>query len=203
MYMLVLKMLLREPRGASMRMTVSLYLPGSLIPRYTLEIQTSPLLIASMVASTSAHMAMISPCPRYYPRGEKCPSLPFPSLPFPSFGYIVGLPDSHPFGYHQPLCRHTILWLSPAGTWTASQTVTVKFSLGGAPHEGGHCEFSLSYDGGRTFAAVHQGLGKCLSMLGPTIFAHSPLRFPRISQGQTRLHLCGHGSALLATVSFK
>ncbi|KAJ2794710.1 hypothetical protein H4S07_006677, partial [Coemansia furcata] len=40
-------------------------------------------------------------------------------------------------------------------------SVTVTFAPGGAPHGGGHCEFSLSYDGGNTFVVVYQVLSHC------------------------------------------
>ncbi|KAJ2876588.1 hypothetical protein FB639_003889, partial [Coemansia asiatica] len=39
--------------------------------------------------------------------------------------------------------------------------VTVKFQADGAAHGGGHCQFSLSYDGGKTFVVVHEELKYC------------------------------------------
>ncbi|KAJ2672601.1 hypothetical protein IWW42_002755 [Coemansia sp. RSA 1085] len=96
---------------------------------------------------------MISPCPRYSPTGKDCPKLP----PGESLDYSM----SSPLGYNEPLCKHTTPWPTPAAEWTAGQSVTVKLAPGGAPHGGGHCQFSLSYDGGKTFVVLHEILGKC------------------------------------------
>ncbi|KAJ2336742.1 hypothetical protein GGI00_000661 [Coemansia sp. RSA 2681] len=108
---------------------------------------------ALVVASVSAHMAMISPCPRYSPQGQNCPALPA--------GQSLDYSMSSPLGANEPLCKHTAPFATPAASWTAGQSVTVAFAPGGAPHGGGHCEFSLSYDGGRTFVVVYQVLGRC------------------------------------------
>ncbi|KAJ2779970.1 hypothetical protein H4R18_003716 [Coemansia javaensis] len=62
-----------------------------------------------------------------------------------------------------PLCKHTQPWPQPVAEWAAGQSVTVKFHPGGAPHGGGHCQFSLSYDGGKTFVVVHEILETCLA----------------------------------------
>ncbi|KAJ2880915.1 hypothetical protein H4R27_004426 [Coemansia aciculifera] len=108
---------------------------------------------ALVVASVSAHMAVISPCPRYSPNGQNCPALPA--------GQSLDYSMSSPLGANEPLCKHTVPFPSPSATWTAGQSVTVTFAPGGAPHGGGHCEFSLSYDGGNTFVVVYQVLGHC------------------------------------------
>ncbi|KAJ1936809.1 hypothetical protein EC988_008085, partial [Linderina pennispora] len=42
------------------------------------------------------------------------------------------------------------------------------FYPGGATHSGGHCEFSLSYDGGKTFVVVHQALKYCFFTGAPS-----------------------------------
>ncbi|KAJ2818586.1 hypothetical protein GGI24_005052, partial [Coemansia furcata] len=68
---------------------------------------------------------------------------------------------SSPLGAKEPLCKHTVPFPTPSATWTAGQSVTVKFGPGGSPHGGGHCEFSLSYDGGKTFVVVYQVLRYC------------------------------------------
>ncbi|KAJ1956170.1 hypothetical protein GGI12_005377, partial [Dipsacomyces acuminosporus] len=109
--------------------------------------------IAALIASASAHMQVISPCPRYSSHGEKCPALPAGV----SFDYSM----SSPLDYNAPLCKHTTPYATPSATWTAGQSVTVKFAEGGAPHGGGHCQFSLSYDGGKTFVVVHEELEHC------------------------------------------
>ncbi|KAJ2721166.1 hypothetical protein GGI07_004148 [Coemansia sp. Benny D115] len=60
-----------------------------------------------------------------------------------------------------PLCKYTVPFDTPSATWTAGQSVTVKFSPHAAGHGGGHCQFSLSYDGGKTFVVVHDVLRHC------------------------------------------
>ncbi|KAJ2746912.1 hypothetical protein GGI20_000991 [Coemansia sp. BCRC 34301] len=109
--------------------------------------------VAALVASVSAHMAMISPCTRYTPHNPKCPSLPAGA----SFDYNL----KNPLGMSEPLCKHTTPYATPVETWTAGQSVSVQFEQGGAAHGGGHCEFSLSYDGGKTFVVIHQELKYC------------------------------------------
>ncbi|KAJ2157104.1 hypothetical protein GGF46_004738 [Coemansia sp. RSA 552] len=109
--------------------------------------------LASLVAGAFAHLDMISPCPRYNPKGENCP-------PVPS-GQQLDYSMSSPLGANEPLCKHTTPCPKPAASWTAGQSVTVKLAPGGATHGGGHCQFSLSYDGGNTFVVVHEVLEQC------------------------------------------
>ncbi|PIA19743.1 hypothetical protein COEREDRAFT_33908, partial [Coemansia reversa NRRL 1564] len=45
--------------------------------------------------------------------------------------------------------------------WTAGKSITVEFGQHAVSHSGGHCEFSLSYDGGKTFVVIHQELRYC------------------------------------------
>ncbi|ORX65411.1 hypothetical protein DL89DRAFT_207678, partial [Linderina pennispora] len=59
-----------------------------------------------------------------------------------------------------PICKHTKPYDNPVATWTAGSTVPVKFSPGNG-HSGGHCEFSISYDGGKTFVVLKQVLKYC------------------------------------------
>ncbi|KAJ1642560.1 hypothetical protein J3B02_005097, partial [Coemansia erecta] len=69
--------------------------------------------------------------------------------------------NSMTLGGTMPLCRHTTPYATPSATWTAGQSVTIKFSPHAAAHSGGHCEFSISYDNGKTFAVIHQELRYC------------------------------------------
>ncbi|KAJ2363184.1 hypothetical protein IW150_006804 [Coemansia sp. RSA 2607] len=66
-----------------------------------------------------------------------------------------------PLGENEPLCKHTVPFPTPCTTWTAGQQVSVQFAPGGAPHGGGHCQYSLSYDGGNTFVVVYEVLEHC------------------------------------------
>ncbi|KAJ2609979.1 hypothetical protein H4S08_003820 [Coemansia sp. RSA 1365] len=111
--------------------------------------------IAALVSSVAAHMATIEPCPRFSPNCESKPKLPADCSY--DYNYIKSpiAPDS------DVLCKSNSPWPEPVATWTAGQTVTVKFQPDGAAHGGGHCQFSLSYDGGKTFVVVHEELQYC------------------------------------------
>ncbi|KAJ2805154.1 hypothetical protein H4R20_002204 [Coemansia guatemalensis] len=58
------------------------------------------------------------------------------------------------------LCKSNTPWPEPVAKWTAGQSITVEFE-GSAVHDGGHCQFSLSYDGGKTFAVVYELIRYC------------------------------------------
>ncbi|ORX91443.1 hypothetical protein K493DRAFT_304060 [Basidiobolus meristosporus CBS 931.73] len=49
----------------------------------------------------------------------------------------------------------------PIATYQAGRTIPVRVG-GDAPHDGGHCQFALSYDGGRTFVVIQTVLDTCL-----------------------------------------
>ncbi|KAJ1802889.1 hypothetical protein LPJ75_006044, partial [Coemansia sp. RSA 2598] len=74
---------------------------------------------------------------------------------------INGPISSVTLGKHMPLCRHTTPYATPSATWNAGQSVTIEFNPSAAIHSGGNCEFSISYDGGKTFAVIHQELRYC------------------------------------------
>ncbi|KAJ2454644.1 hypothetical protein EV183_001392 [Coemansia sp. RSA 2336] len=96
---------------------------------------------------------MESPCPRFNPHCSPKPELPDGA----SWDYSI----TSPIPYDGQLCKSSTPWPKPVASWTAGQSVTVKLEAGGATHGGGHCQFSLSYDGGKTFVVLHQILGKC------------------------------------------
>ncbi|KAJ1880690.1 hypothetical protein H4R99_006262 [Coemansia sp. RSA 1722] len=103
---------------------------------------------------TLAHIALSYPCPRYNnAHGEDCPPVPE--------GQQVDYSITSPLGNTDPLCKRTVPYPSPSAQWTAGQSITVKF-YGTARHNGGHCQFSMSYDGGQTFVVVHEILRYCL-----------------------------------------
>ncbi|KAJ1804887.1 hypothetical protein LPJ75_005469, partial [Coemansia sp. RSA 2598] len=64
---------------------------------------------------------------------------------------------------HQPLCKYTTPYGSPAARWKAGSTVSVDFNPHAAVHGGGHCQFALSYDGGNTFVVIHDELRYCFT----------------------------------------
>ncbi|KAJ1862031.1 hypothetical protein LPJ73_000869 [Coemansia sp. RSA 2703] len=108
-------------------------------------------------SGTSGHMEMIKPCPRFNANGIDCPALPDGI----DKDYNENSPISSKGVALQPFCKYTTPWPSPAVTWTAGDTVTAQFNTFGSPHSGGHCEWSISYDGGQTFVVVHRELRHC------------------------------------------
>ncbi|KAJ1956536.1 hypothetical protein GGI12_005282 [Dipsacomyces acuminosporus] len=115
--------------------------------------------LATLVAAAAAHVSMVSPCVRYTPFCSTCPQLPA--------GASVDTNINAPIGTHekvnQPLCKFTTPYSKPAAQWTAGSTVTVEFNPHAAVHGGGHCQFSLSYDGGKTFVVIHDELRYCFT----------------------------------------
>jgi hypothetical protein len=100
-----------------------------------LLLNTMLALMAMLITSSLAHMNMAYPPPRGY-RG-------LPNVA--EIDYSITSPT-------QQLCQG-----KPAGPiaakFTAGQTVNVQLE-GGAKHNGGHCQFSLSYDNGKTFVVL-------------------------------------------------
>ncbi|OMJ29319.1 hypothetical protein AYI69_g1187 [Smittium culicis] len=102
-------------------------------------------------------MAMIDPCTNFTPNGPNCPALPAGA----SYDYNLKTPIGTNDAISAPLCKNTGKHDKPVATWKAGQTVSASFEGGGAAHGGGHCQFSLSYDGGKTFVVVYEHLRYC------------------------------------------
>ncbi|KAJ2746901.1 hypothetical protein GGI20_000980 [Coemansia sp. BCRC 34301] len=117
--------------------------------------------VAALAGLAAGHVSVISPCPRYSPVGENCPALPAGKSLDIAEKAINGPISSVQLGGTMPLCRHTTPYATPSATWTAGQSVTIKFNPSAAIHSGGNCEFSMSYDGGKTFAVIHRELRYC------------------------------------------
>ncbi|KAJ2845582.1 hypothetical protein IWW36_004722 [Coemansia brasiliensis] len=107
----------------------------------------------------SAHVSLISPCVRYTPYCNKCPELP----PGQSLDNNINAPIGTHESTSQPLCKYTTPYATPAVTWKAGSTVEVNFREHAAVHGGGHCQFALSYDGGKTFVVIHDELRYCFT----------------------------------------
>ncbi|KAJ1663934.1 hypothetical protein IW140_003804 [Coemansia sp. RSA 1813] len=109
-------------------------------------------LLAGLAAG---HISLISPCPRYSSVGTDCPAVPSGQTIDTQMNAPI---SSVTLGTHEPLCKHTVPWPKPAATWKAGESITVKFNPNAAIHSGGDMEFSISYDGGKTFAVIYQVL---------------------------------------------
>ncbi|KAJ2708924.1 hypothetical protein H4R19_004505, partial [Coemansia spiralis] len=111
--------------------------------------------VAVLANLAAAHMALQYPCPRFSNKCDKKYALPAGVSDYDS---SITTPIGP--GGALPLCKSKTPWPSPVASWTAGESVTVKF-YGTAIHGGGHCQFSMSYDGGNTFAVVYEVLGDC------------------------------------------
>ncbi|KAJ1663999.1 hypothetical protein IW140_004423 [Coemansia sp. RSA 1813] len=119
--------------------------------------------LLALAASALGHMELIVPCPRYSSLCAVQPALP----PGESIDYNLNAPIGSNGDVLEPFCKHTTAWPSVTDTWTAGQSVTIQFAAGGATHLGGDCEFSISYDGGKTFVVLHQELRYCFYTASP------------------------------------
>jgi hypothetical protein len=101
------------------------------------------LLTGLLAAPSMAHMNMVYPPPRGYKKLLK------------SSGYV----DYNIMAPALDICQG-----KPAGpisaTLTAGQTVNVQLE-GGARHNGGHCQFAMSYDNGKTFVVLRTIEQRC------------------------------------------
>ncbi|KAJ2160728.1 hypothetical protein GGF46_002029 [Coemansia sp. RSA 552] len=116
--------------------------------------------IAALVGIAAAHMELTDPCPRFSPHCKTSPTLPAGA----SYDYNNMRTPIAPDG---ELCKSSTPWPEPVAQWTAGQSVTVEFEKDGAAHGGGHCQFSLSYDGGKNFVVIHEELKYCF-FTGPS-----------------------------------
>lgn len=108
--------------------------------------------ICLLASLAKAHMEMTDPSPF---RSKNNPNANG-DVDFDLVAPICG--DSFPCnGYHSLLG-------SPAGapvaTWEAGSEQPITIA-GGAPHEGGSCQVSLSLDGGESFTVIHSYVGEC------------------------------------------
>ncbi|KAI8056782.1 hypothetical protein BDF22DRAFT_603438, partial [Syncephalis plumigaleata] len=69
-------------------------------------------------------------------------------------------------------CRHTKVGPVTA-KYTAGKSFAVMFKRGNS-HRGGHCQFAMSYDNGKTWVVLKSILGVCFMDLAPWTY-HIPL----------------------------
>ncbi|KAF8938704.1 hypothetical protein EDD21DRAFT_362280 [Dissophora ornata] len=113
------------------------------------------LTVLSVVPSTEAHVGLQSPCPRY---GA------FKGCPAPPSGQAIDYDINSPIGtfdtISQPICKHTVPQANRP-VYTAGQTIKTSYSVG-ASHGGGHCQWALSYDGGKNWVVIKTLIRDCL-----------------------------------------
>ncbi|KAF9104575.1 hypothetical protein BGX27_010038 [Mortierella sp. AM989] len=111
--------------------------------------------ILSVAPSTDAHVGLKKPCPRYGP---------FKGCPAPPKGKSIDYDLNSPIGTHStinaPICKHTVP-VSKRAFYRAGQTIKTEYSVGAA-HGGGHCQWALSYDGGKKWVVIKTLVRDCL-----------------------------------------
>jgi len=106
---------------------------------------------AGLFGTSNAHMAMDSPAPINHKANQFSNNIdysyttPQNASPFPCKGQLSNLAGKAG---------------TPVATWATGSSQTIRIS-GGAPHNGGSCQFSLSYDQGKTFRVIKSIIGKC------------------------------------------
>jgi hypothetical protein len=111
--------------------------------------------IAAFAALSEAHVAMRSPCPRYG-RYAGCSAPPAGQ----SVDYDITAPIGTDDRIGQPICKHTVPQTKRT-VYKAGQTIKTEYEVGAA-HGGGHCQWALSYDNGKTWVVIHTIIRDCL-----------------------------------------
>ncbi|KAJ1993723.1 hypothetical protein H4R33_000578 [Dimargaris cristalligena] len=121
-------------------------------------IGSTALILGALVTSVAGHIFLETPCVR----GSTIASCKYPN-PDPNYlSAPIGSGGVKAF----PLCHYTEAYASPVAIYKAGGSASVKFSSTGAAHNGGHCQFSLSYDKGKTFTAIHTIMNSCPTLGG-------------------------------------
>ncbi|KAF9360424.1 hypothetical protein BGX26_009411 [Mortierella sp. AD094] len=111
--------------------------------------------LAAIATVSQAHVGLLRPCARGSPRAG-CPA--------PSNGQNVDYDLNSPIGTHDsknsPICKQSVASATRT-TVTAGQSITTTYSVG-APHGGGHCQWALSYDGGKNWVVLKTLIRDCL-----------------------------------------
>jgi hypothetical protein len=127
----------------------------------------SILMAAGLIASASAHMAISDPAPLASKDNKNTLTA--------DYSYTSPLSAS---GSDFPCKGHLDLLGTPAGAataeWTAGSTATFTVAPGGARHEGGSCQASISEDGGKTFKVMKTYIGNCPAASGGTFTFNVP-----------------------------
>ncbi|KAF9936495.1 hypothetical protein BGZ67_002264, partial [Mortierella alpina] len=115
------------------------------------------LCIVALLSFTSlcdAHIGFLRPCARGSPRAG-CPPV--------SDGQEIDYDLNAPIGSYgiisRPFCRTTI----PSATrpiYKAGQSIETTYAIG-ASHNGGHCQWALSYDDGATWVVIKTVIRSC------------------------------------------
>ncbi|KAG0332528.1 hypothetical protein BG000_009944 [Podila horticola] len=117
-------------------------------------------LVAAFVAvmsamGTQAHVGLKTPCARGQPAAG-CPAPP----PGSSFDYDINSPIGTHDSISKPICKNTVPYTTRK-VYRAGETINTDYSVG-ASHGGGHCQWALSYDEGKTWVVIKTMIRDCL-----------------------------------------
>ncbi|CAG8541508.1 1926_t:CDS:2 [Paraglomus brasilianum] len=138
-------------------------------------------LLATLSSLTSAHMTIQNPLPRAHPLNPNAATKDFDCIMAPLNGGGPCAPKPFPCGGYPQDTKIT-------QTFRAGEVITVEFfnqnfpsdpsnsdpNADQARHNGGQCEFSLSYDGGKTYTVIGSYKKTC-----PDIFFGWKVKIPQ------------------------
>ncbi|KAF8923868.1 hypothetical protein BGZ52_009059, partial [Haplosporangium bisporale] len=108
---------------------------------------TTVVALSTLALLAEAHISFRYPCPRYAPYSE-CPQ------PGDNQWDLVDYDVQSPLGTHDaisdPICKHPASFKGVRPVFTAGQTVQTKMDVD-VNHNGGSCQWALSYDNGKTW----------------------------------------------------
>ncbi|KAF9916936.1 hypothetical protein BX616_002376 [Lobosporangium transversale] len=108
--------------------------------------------VACLTVFSEAHVSLRSPCPR---------GAPFAGCPKAStIDYDITTPIGTNDHIGRPLCKNTDVQ-SKRAFYKAGQTIKTEYQIGAA-HGGGHCQWALSYDEGKTWVVIQTLVRDCL-----------------------------------------
>ncbi|KAI1302431.1 hypothetical protein EDD11_005622 [Mortierella claussenii] len=124
-----------------------------------------------MTMTVEAHISIRTPCGRYQPAAG-CPSPP----PGQSIDYDINSPIGTHSRQDQPLCKHTVPF-TKRQVYKAGETINTAYSVG-ASHGGGHCQYALSYDDGKTWVVIKTVIRDCFKDVTSSSGYTVPVQIP-------------------------
>ncbi|KAF9354212.1 hypothetical protein BGX26_007964 [Mortierella sp. AD094] len=136
----------------------------------------SSIIAATMVClsamTAQAHVGLKTPCGRYQPAAG-CPAPP----PGQSIDYNINAPIGTHDAIASPICKNTVPYTTRT-TYKAGATINTEYSVG-ASHGGGHCQWALSYDNGKTWVVLKTLIRDCLKGVTSGQAYSVPVQIPK------------------------
>ncbi|KAI1302432.1 hypothetical protein EDD11_005623, partial [Mortierella claussenii] len=111
--------------------------------------------LLTVAPSTEAHVGLLRPCAR----GSTSQGCPAPSKGQRA-DYDLNAPIGTNDGRSAPLCKQSVASTKRTKV-KAGSSIKTTYSIGAA-HGGGHCQWALSYDGGKNWVVVKTMIRDCL-----------------------------------------